>query len=101
MSTSLRDRYGYLNCYFLFDIRAVNISCMDSKVISIPVLSGEIFDALPESIRTYIRYLEARIVQLETRVHELEDRLVKDSSNSSKPPSSDGLKRKSMSQSTV
>lgn len=67
---------------------------MDSKVISIPVLSEEIFDALPESIRTYIRYLEARIVQLETRVHELEDRLAKDSSNSSKPPSSDGLKRK-------
>ena len=67
---------------------------MDSKVISIPILSGEIFDALPESIRTYIRYLEARIVQLETHVHELEDRLAKDSSNSSKPPSSDGLKRK-------
>ena len=67
---------------------------MDSKVISIPALSGEIFDSLPESIRIYIRYLEARIVQLETRVHELEDRLAKDSSNSGKPPSSDGLKRK-------
>jgi len=67
---------------------------MDSKIISIPILSGEAFDALPESIRTYIRYLEARIVQLETRIHELEDRLSKDSSNSSKPPSSDGLKRK-------
>lgn len=67
---------------------------MDSKVISIPALSGEAFDALPESIRLYIRYLEARIVQLETRVHELEDRLAKDSSNSGKPPSSDGLKRK-------
>jgi transposase len=59
-----------------------------------PTLPGEIFEALPESIRMYIRYLESRIQQLETRVHELEARLSKDSSNSSKPPSSDGLKRK-------
>ena len=63
-------------------------------IVSIPVLSGEIFEALPESIRIYIRYLESRVQQLETRVHELEARLSKDSSNSSKPPSSDGLKRK-------
>lgn len=69
---------------------------MDSqeKIISIPVLSGEVFEALPESIRSYIRYLEDTIQQLQTRVHELEARLSKDSSNSSKPPSSDGLKRK-------
>ncbi|MGA8163833.1 MAG: IS66 family transposase [Waddliaceae bacterium] len=67
---------------------------MDSKIISIPVLSGELFDALPEPIRVYIRYLEGRIQQLEAEVHELKDRLSKDSSNSSKPPSSDGLKRK-------
>lgn len=63
-------------------------------IVSIPVLSGEIFETLPESIRVYIRYLESRIQQLETRVHELEAKLSKDSSNSSKPPSSDGLKRK-------
>jgi transposase len=69
---------------------------MDSqeKIISIPVLSGEAFEALPESIRFYIRYLEGRIQHLETEVHELRARLSKDSSNSSKPPSSDGLKRK-------
>lgn len=68
---------------------------MDSHtIISIPVLSGEAFEALPESIRSYIRYLEGRIQQLETHVHELTARLSKDSSNSSKPPSSDGLKRK-------
>ena len=65
-----------------------------STVVSIPVLSGEIFDTLPEPVRVYIRYLESRIQQLETRVHELEAKLSKDSSNSSKPPSSDGLKRK-------
>jgi len=52
------------------------------------------FETLPEPIRIYIRYLEARTQRLETRVHELEARLSKDSSNSSKPPSSDGLKRK-------
>jgi transposase len=68
---------------------------------SFPTLSGEIFDSLPESIRSYIRYLEitiqqqqVRIQQLEVRVHELEGRLSKDSSNSGKPPGSDGLKKK-------
>lgn len=72
-----------------------------------PFISGSEFDALPESIRVYIRYLEdvirdqqvviekqqARIQKLEERVHELEVRLAKDSSNSSKPPSSDGMKK--------
>ena len=65
------------------------------------VISGAAFDALPESIRSYIRYLEnvvqeqrVQIQGLQERVHELETRLAKDSSNSSKPPSSDGLKRK-------
>jgi len=78
---------------------------------SIPTISGSAFDALPASIRSYIRYLEAtiqqqqiqiqqqqvRIQQLEVRVHELEARLSKDSSNSSKPPGSDGLKKKTKS----
>lgn len=80
--------------------------------LSIPSLSGPVFDALPESIRSYIRFLEAtiqkeqgqihqqqiRIQQLEARVHELEARLSKNSSNSSKPPGSDGLKKKPKSQ---
>ena len=56
-----------------------------------PTISGEVFDSLPESIRAYIRYLE-------TQVHELQTRIAKNSSNSSKPPSSDGLKRKTKSQ---
>jgi transposase len=64
---------------------------------SFPTLSGEVFDSLPESIRSYIRYLETTIQQLETRVHELEARLSKNSSNSSKPPGSDGLKKKTKS----
>jgi transposase len=70
---------------------------MDSKIISIPILSGEAFEALPESIRSYIRYLESSVQQLHVRIQELEDRLSKNSSNSSKPPSSDGLKRKTKS----
>jgi transposase len=67
---------------------------MDSKIVSIPVLSGKVFEDLPESVRAYIRYLESTIQQLHARIHELEDRLSKNSSNSSKPPSTDGLKRK-------
>lgn len=68
---------------------------MNSRtIVSIPVLSEELLATLPESIRIYIRYLETQVAQLKTHVHELEARLSKDSSNSSKPPSSDGLKRK-------
>ena len=63
-------------------------------IVSIPVFSAEIFETLPESVRIYIRYLESRIQQLETQVHNLGVKLSKDSSNSGKPPSSDGLKRK-------
>src|SRR5271155_3737481 len=77
------------------------------QTLSFPTLTGEVFDSLPESIRSYIRYLETtiqkqqvhiqqqqiRIQQLEARVHELEARLSKNSSNSSKPPGSDGLKK--------
>jgi len=63
-------------------------------------LPDDIFNSLPESVRYYIRFLEARIQQLEKRIqeqdvkiHELEARLSKNSSNSSKPPGSDGLKK--------
>src|SRR5690242_10917965 len=38
--------------------------------------------------------LRARVEQLAARVEELQARLAKDSHNSGKPPSSDGLKRK-------
>lgn len=69
--------------------------------LSFSTLSGEVFDSLPESIRSYIRYLETtiqqqqvQIQQLQAQVHDLENRLSKNSSNSSKPPGSDGLKKK-------
>jgi transposase len=69
-----------------------------------PKLPSEIFDGLPEAVRFYISSLETVIQQqqhqierLEAKVHELEIRLSKDSSNSNKPPSSDGLKRKTKS----
>ena len=67
----------------------------------IPPLPEEIFASLPPVVQVYIRQLEAivqeqaaRIQKLEERVHDLENRLNKNSSNSSKPPSSDGLSRK-------
>ena len=70
-------------------------------------LPEDIFNSLPESVRYYIRFLEAKIHLLEKQVeeqaqqikeqaqkiHELEARLSKNSSNSSKPPGSDGLKK--------
>ena len=55
-------------------------------IFSYPTLSGEVFDSLPESIRSYIRYLETtiqqqqiQIQQLQVRVHDLEARLAKNS----------------------
>lgn len=77
----------------------------DSTAFNRPALSGPIFDGLPSSVQSYIRYLKAvleqqqtQIEQLKEKVHELETRLAKNSSNSSKPPSSDGMKRKTKSQ---
>lgn len=56
-------------------------------------LSQEDWDALPVHVQgvflVYVASLEARILTLEDRVRELEARLNQDSSNSSKPPSSD------------
>ena len=47
-----------------------------------PSLPPEVFDALPPAVQAYIRYLEARLADLEAR-------LGQNSANSSKPPSSD------------
>ena len=54
-----------------------------------PSLPPDVFDRLPAEAQAYIRYLEARVGQFETRLAELEGRLKQNSSNSSKPPSSD------------
>jgi hypothetical protein len=42
------------------------------------------FDFLPEPVRQYIRFLETTVQQLQTQVRDLEARLNKNSSNSSK-----------------
>lgn len=54
-----------------------------------PTLPPDVFDALPLAVQAYIRFLEARVGQLEARLADLEARLGQDSSNSSRPPSSD------------
>jgi transposase len=51
-----------------------------------PPLPPDLFDSLPSVVQAYILALEA----LTARVAELEARLNQNSSNSSKPPSSDG-----------
>src|SRR3954468_10144953 len=45
-------------------------------------LPPEVFEALPPAVQAYIRYLEGRLADLEARLNQ-------NSSNSSKPPSSD------------
>ena len=47
-----------------------------------PSLPPDVFDALPLAVQAYIRALEARLADLEARLNQ-------DSSNSSRPPSSD------------
>jgi transposase len=47
-----------------------------------PPLPPDVFDALPPAVQAYIRLLEAQLADLEAR-------LSRDSSNSSRPPSSD------------
>lgn len=61
----------------------------------------EIFSSLPISVQAYIQYLEEQVDQLKkqvnflmARVQALEGQVAKNSSNSSKPPTSDGLKKK-------
>ena len=91
-----------------------------------PTIPSEAFDALPKSIRSYMRFLEATIQQqqatiqqqqatiqqqqatiqqqqvhieeLQVQVRDLKVRLSKNSLSSSKPPSSDGLKKPPKSQ---
>src|SRR5260221_14607534 len=52
---------------------------------------------LQADLQVLAEQLQTRVRQLEARAQELEARLAKDSHNSSKPPSSDGLARKTKS----
>ena len=68
-------------------------------------LPQELFDSLPPSVQCYIRFLETSIQQLQLQVTilqaevtELKTQLAKNSSNSSKPPGSDGLRKQPKSQ---
>lgn len=53
----------------------------------------EIYHSGPEAVVKILCAFSKRIVDLEQRVQELENRLAQNSGNSSKPPSSDGFKR--------
>jgi transposase len=58
-----------------------------------PPLPEELLVTLPPAVQAYIRYLESVVVRVESlqaRVAELEAKLNQNSSNTSKPPSSDG-----------
>src|SRR3989338_810098 len=75
---------------------------MDSETSTTTTITlpPEIFDSLPVSVQCYIRFLENHIKQLQirvqtlqVRVEDLEAQLAKNSSNSSKPPGSDGLRK--------
>jgi transposase len=58
-----------------------------------PKISQQDFDSTPDSVKDYLFELTSLVKQLITRVHELEAQIAKNSSNSGKPPSSDGLKK--------
>lgn len=69
---------------------------------TLTTLPDYVFNALPEVVRYHIRLLEATIQRLEKQaqeltqeIHDLKAQLAKNSSNSSKPPGSDGLKKPS------
>jgi transposase len=53
----------------------------------------ELARANPEALVDYVLALEERVRRLEARVAELEARLAQNSSNSGRPPSSDGLRK--------
>lgn len=62
------------------------------KAIS-PEEALAIYHAGPEAVVKTICELSAKLVELEERLKALEDQIAKNSRNSSKPPSSDGLKK--------
>lgn len=59
-----------------------------------PPLPEELFASLPVAVQNYLRQLEAFATQLAAQVTQLEAKLQQNSSNSSRPPSSDGPQHK-------
>ncbi|MEO1443392.1 MAG: IS66 family transposase [Chloroflexota bacterium] len=66
---------------------------MEKKQNPLETATRETLIALIESQAEQNRLLKAQVAQLQARVEKLEHRLNKNSSNSSKPPSGDGLKK--------
>lgn len=56
----------------------------------LPGLPAEVFDRLPSEVQTYIRARETTLRNLQRRVANLESQLGRNSTNSSRPPSTDG-----------
>ena len=54
----------------------------------------DLYKAGPEAVISLVEYLQENIQQLSNRIHALELQVNKNSRNSNKPPSSDGLKKK-------
>jgi transposase len=63
---------------------------IDEQLSKLPSEQRQLFDAI-------IDYYESHLSQRDERIKELESRLNKDSRTSSKPPSSDGLKKRTVS----
>jgi transposase len=67
---------------------------LSEKTSGVPQpLSGDIREDLPESAQEYIETLEQELARLRAENEKLKGQLLMNSRNSSKPPSSDGLKK--------
>lgn len=62
----------------------------DHNLDSLPLWAQDLI----KQLTSQVQQLTSQVQQLTTRVHELEAQLAKNSTNSGKPPSSDGLKKK-------
>lgn len=76
----------FLPCRRMKEIKAH----IDEQLDKLPADMRQLFDAI-------IDYYESMLLQRDERIKELEARLNKDSQTSSKPPSSDGLKKRTVS----